>query len=135
MTAKTDSLEIGVLIYPGAQSAAVHGLTDLFAVANRVAAQLGAHDLPVLRVTHWQLDGAGQLQVVHDSQQSPVGPVAKVFGIGQAVHQIVAQRVDQLPIRLATFLRRVGGIAAQHEVAHTDQCRLPANELVPAGFA
>lgn len=34
MTAKTDSLEIGVLIYPGAQSAAVHGLTDLFAVAN-----------------------------------------------------------------------------------------------------
>ncbi|MBC3457275.1 GlxA family transcriptional regulator [Pseudomonas mosselii] len=68
MTAKTDSLEIGVLIYPGAQSAAVHGLTDLFAVANRVAAQLGAHDLPVLRVTHWQLDGAGQLQVMHDSQ-------------------------------------------------------------------
>lgn len=68
MTAKTDSLEIGVLIYPGAQSAAVHGLTDLFAVANRVAAQLGAHDLPVLRVTHWQLDASAQLQVVHDSQ-------------------------------------------------------------------
>lgn len=67
MTAKTDSLEIGVLIYPGAQSAAVHGLTDLFAVANRVAAQLGEHGLPVVRVSHWQLDTAGQLQAVHDS--------------------------------------------------------------------
>lgn len=67
MTAKTDSLEIGVLVYPGAQSAAVHGLTDLFTVANRVAAELGEHQLPLLRVSHWQLDAAGQLQVIHDS--------------------------------------------------------------------
>ncbi|MEN5238834.1 MULTISPECIES: GlxA family transcriptional regulator [Pseudomonas] len=67
MTAKTDSLEIGVLLYPGAQSAAVHGLTDLFTVANRVAAELGEHQLPLLRVSHWQLDAAGQLQVIHDS--------------------------------------------------------------------
>ncbi|MCO7517674.1 helix-turn-helix domain-containing protein [Pseudomonas guariconensis] len=71
MTARTDStgtLEIGVLVYPGAQSAAVHGLTDLFRVANRVAAELGAGDLPPLRVSHWQVDAHGHLQVIHDSQ-------------------------------------------------------------------
>ncbi|MDF0731511.1 helix-turn-helix domain-containing protein [Pseudomonas entomophila] len=71
MTAKTDTplcLEIGVLLYPGAQGAAVHGLTDLFTVANRVADELGASELPRVRVSHWQADAAGQLQAVHDSQ-------------------------------------------------------------------
>ena len=32
-------VELGVLIYRGAQMAAVHGLTDLFGVANRIAAE------------------------------------------------------------------------------------------------
>ncbi|KII29660.1 GlxA family transcriptional regulator [Pseudomonas fluorescens] len=49
--------ELGVLIYPGAQMAAVHGLTDLFAVANRIAAEHQAAQLPVLRVSHWQVEG------------------------------------------------------------------------------
>ncbi|MBF8733568.1 helix-turn-helix domain-containing protein [Pseudomonas guariconensis] len=74
MTAKTDSpniLEIGVLIYPGAQGAAVMGLTDLFAVANRVAAELGASDLPRLRVSHWQVDGDGQVRAIQDSLPQP----------------------------------------------------------------
>ncbi|MBC3478664.1 GlxA family transcriptional regulator [Pseudomonas taiwanensis] len=69
MAAKTDnpgSLEIGLLIYPGAQRAAVHGLDDLFTVANRVAAELGADDLPRVRVSHWQLDETGQLRCIAD---------------------------------------------------------------------
>ncbi|MDZ3990915.1 GlxA family transcriptional regulator [Pseudomonas sp. Teo4] len=69
MAAKTDnldSLEIGLLIYPGAQSAAVHGLDDLFTVANRVASELGAVDLPRVRVSHWQVDEAGQLKCAAD---------------------------------------------------------------------
>ncbi|WP_064118868.1 GlxA family transcriptional regulator [Pseudomonas fluorescens] len=49
--------ELGVLIYPGAQMAAVHGLTDLFAVANRIAAEHNAAQLPLLRVSHWQVEG------------------------------------------------------------------------------
>jgi transcriptional regulator GlxA family with amidase domain len=49
--------ELGVLIYPGAQMAAVHGLTDLFAVANRIAAEHKAAQLPLLRVSHWQVEG------------------------------------------------------------------------------
>ncbi|WP_323114137.1 GlxA family transcriptional regulator [Pseudomonas guariconensis] len=74
MTAKTDSpgtLEIGVLVYPGAQNAAVMGLTDLFAVANRVAAELGGGELPTLRVSHWQVEGDGQMRVIHDSLAHP----------------------------------------------------------------
>ncbi|WP_119142779.1 GlxA family transcriptional regulator [Pseudomonas reidholzensis] len=74
MTAKTDNpggVEIGVLVYPGAQSAAVHGLTDLFAVANKVAAELGDNRLAPVRISHWQVDGSGALQVLHDSLPQP----------------------------------------------------------------
>jgi transcriptional regulator GlxA family with amidase domain len=70
MTAKTDStgsLEIGLLHYPGAQCAALHGLGDLFSVANRVAAELGAAELPRVHVSHWQVDEAGQLRLLEDS--------------------------------------------------------------------
>src|SRR5471032_1091801 len=46
--------ELGVLIYPGAQMAAVHGLTDLFGVANRIAAEHQAAQLPVPPMTDSQ---------------------------------------------------------------------------------
>ncbi len=55
MSAVDDVLEIGLLIYPGAQLAAVHGLTDLFGVANRIAAGHASAGLPTLRVRHWKL--------------------------------------------------------------------------------
>ncbi len=45
-------VELGVLIYQGAQLAAVHGLTDLFGVANRIAAEHQSAQLPLLRVSH-----------------------------------------------------------------------------------
>lgn len=44
-------VEVGIVLYPGVQLAAVHGLTDLFQIADRLGGP-GA-----LRVTHWQLDG------------------------------------------------------------------------------
>ena len=59
--------ELGVLIYPGAQMAAVHGLTDLFAVANRIAAEHQAAQLPVLRVSHWQVEGDQPPTRIYDS--------------------------------------------------------------------
>ncbi|WP_087502970.1 GlxA family transcriptional regulator [Pseudomonas sp. SID14000] len=70
MRAKTDNparLDIGLLLYPGAQRAAVHGLADLFLVANRVAAELGAVELPAVRVSFWQADESGQLQPAPES--------------------------------------------------------------------
>ena len=60
-------VEIGLLRYPGAQLAAVHGLGDLFEVANRMAADQGRQGVPRLRVSHWQADEAGQLQRTFDS--------------------------------------------------------------------
>lgn len=46
--------EIGLLIYPGAQLAAIHGLTDLFQVANRMAAARMPAGAPSIRISHWQ---------------------------------------------------------------------------------
>ena len=50
--------EIGVVMYAGAQQAAILGLTDLFAVANRVAATHTENTTPAIKVTHWQQDDA-----------------------------------------------------------------------------
>lgn len=67
MTKGCETLEIGLLVYPGAQAAAVHGLTDLFAIANRLRHDLAALERPELRVTHWGEAEDGQVAVVFDS--------------------------------------------------------------------
>ncbi len=81
MRAKTDTsayLDIGLLLYPGVQRAAVHGLADLFLVANRVAAELGAVELPHIRVTCWQADETGQLLAASDGS-SVTAPSLRVL--------------------------------------------------------
>nr|WP_298170028.1 GlxA family transcriptional regulator [uncultured Pseudomonas sp.] len=68
-------VEIGLLLYPGAQLAAVYGLGDLFAVANRMAADRGRDGRTMLRISHWQADEQGHLRRVFDSQpQAPGTP-------------------------------------------------------------
>ncbi|MEB0044441.1 MULTISPECIES: GlxA family transcriptional regulator [unclassified Pseudomonas] len=67
MDAQRAVAELGVLIYPGAQMAAVHGLTDLFAVANRIATEHQTAQLPLLRVSHWRVDGDQAPERVYDS--------------------------------------------------------------------
>lgn len=52
------TIEIGLVRYPGAQQAAVLGLTDLFGVANRMASSRLQTIEPPLRVTHWQQNTA-----------------------------------------------------------------------------
>lgn len=46
--------EIGLVLYPGVQQACVLGLTDLFSVANRIAAAYQGQPELSLRVTHWR---------------------------------------------------------------------------------
>jgi len=60
--------EIGIVLYPGAQMAAVHGLTDLFSVAAKIVLDQRTGRLP-LRVTHWQpAQGRdAELRCVYDS--------------------------------------------------------------------
>ncbi|TIT30042.1 MAG: GlxA family transcriptional regulator, partial [Mesorhizobium sp.] len=53
MVAARDPVEIGLVVYPGVQEAAVLGLTDLFQLANRLAAERSPDALR-LRVSHWQ---------------------------------------------------------------------------------
>lgn len=50
--------EIGLVIYPGVQMAAVLGMTDLLQVAVDLARQDGRE--PTLRVSHWSRSGAKQ---------------------------------------------------------------------------
>jgi transcriptional regulator GlxA family with amidase domain len=80
MDAKPAVVELGVLIYSGAQMAAVHGLTDLFAVADRVAAEHQSALLPRLRVSHWQAEGDQPPVRVHASDPgTEAGLVAVVI--------------------------------------------------------
>jgi len=60
--------EIGLIVYPDVQLAAVYGLTDLFRIASEHAQQRQAENPPVIRVTHWRqaASGAG-VECVFDS--------------------------------------------------------------------
>ncbi|PWR21039.1 GlxA family transcriptional regulator [Zavarzinia compransoris] len=61
----------GLLLYPGAQAAAVHGLSDLLSVAGRLAGT-------VLRVSHWQPAG-DRLVPVFDSAGNGLMPAVVVL--------------------------------------------------------
>lgn len=79
MTVERTVVDIGVLLYPGAQTAAVHGLTDLFAVANRIAAEHQADQLPTLRVSHWRAEADGDPQQVFTSDEGHAGALVAVL--------------------------------------------------------
>jgi|GEM_PF-5061339 len=51
--------EIGLLVYPDCQMAAVHGLTDLFRIAGEWAERIIETEVPAIRVSHWQAGGWG----------------------------------------------------------------------------
>lgn len=64
---KQQQIEIGLILYPQVQQAAVLGLTDLFQIANDIA-QKQSITLPLLKTTHWALEGAtNQIVCVYDS--------------------------------------------------------------------
>lgn len=69
----TPLLEIDILLYPGAQLAAAHGLSDLFSVANRMAAEHPGAALPVLRTRHFGADAAGGISCQLDSHPGATG--------------------------------------------------------------
>jgi transcriptional regulator GlxA family with amidase domain len=65
-------VEIGILIYPKAQFAAVQGLTDIFLVANRFAAMRRLPAEPAFRVSHWRSAGNQQtVERVFDTLPEP----------------------------------------------------------------
>lgn len=64
--------EIGILVYPGAQLAAVHGLTDLFLTASRLNAERDANGVAI-QVSHWRLspDVTGVERSFHSHNAAP----------------------------------------------------------------
>jgi transcriptional regulator GlxA family with amidase domain len=67
MTTGDEPIEIGILIYPEAQRSAIHGLTDLFHVANMMSAPHHGRAAE-LRVSHCQLcDDGGEVTKVFDT--------------------------------------------------------------------
>jgi hypothetical protein len=60
--------EIAVLCYQGAQMSAVHGLTDIFGVANDNSARIHGDAGPILRVSHWwPASAAGPVERTFDT--------------------------------------------------------------------
>lgn len=72
-TGKQIVAEIGLLLYPDVQLAAVYGLTDLFRIAGEMSRERGGPEAPVIRVSHWRqaADGAG-VDCVFDSHPGPL---------------------------------------------------------------
>lgn len=95
-------VELGVLIYQGAQLAAVHGLTDLFGVANRIAAEHQSAQLPLLRVSHWQVDVTGKPARIfssHPGSEQPMMAVLVPPSIGEFTE-------EQAPPALLEWIRQ-----------------------------
>lgn len=70
------NIQIGIVLYPGAQLSAALGLTDLFMVAGRIAGGVEGATTH-LRVRHLQVDGNSEGIVVFDSDpttEEVVGP-------------------------------------------------------------
>ena len=101
MAAQRSTVELGVLIYQGAQLAAVHGLTDLFGVANRIAAEHESAQLPLLRVSHWQVDAHGTPARTFESHPGPEQPMMAVL----VPPSIAEFTEDQAPPALLQWLR------------------------------
>ncbi|HDR9224213.1 TPA: GlxA family transcriptional regulator [Burkholderia vietnamiensis] len=76
MTRK-QTIEIGLVLYPGSQQASVLGLTDLFGVANRISVSYQEQTELPLRVTHWQ-------------QDTPVAPPVRVFDNGASPSSVLS---------------------------------------------
>jgi transcriptional regulator GlxA family with amidase domain len=73
-------VEIGILLYPGAATSMIHGLTDMFTVATTLGRELGGANAPMLRASHWQLNAAGDaVECVFDTH--PGLPHALVVAI------------------------------------------------------
>lgn len=69
---------IALLDYPGAQAAALYGLSDLFLAAARLHAQVGGQS-PALRVSLWTASGDGQWVSGQDLSGNPEPPLTALL--------------------------------------------------------
>ncbi|MGJ4856956.1 GlxA family transcriptional regulator [Labrys sp. KB_33_2] len=94
--------EIGLLAYPDVQLAALYGLADLFAIADRIARERREGSGPLLRVSRWECDDSGQVRN-RDGDDSAI-PSMIILPPSLAKPPSEAWTAD-----LADFLRRCHG--------------------------
>ena len=86
--------EVGSVLYPGSQTAAVLGMTDLLTYAEELARGKHSSDRPLLRVSHWEWqDEAGEPAQVFDTAPGAAGnPSILVIppGLGQPLSRGMA---------------------------------------------
>lgn len=58
--------EVGLVLYPGCQMAMIHGMTDLIHIAGEFSKDHGGG---VIRVSHWQMEPAGNFIRCHDTHE------------------------------------------------------------------
>ncbi|WDU64093.1 helix-turn-helix domain-containing protein [Pseudomonas poae] len=61
MTKSIATVQVGILLYPGAQRSAVYGITDIFVVANQLLLEHPEVTAPNINVSNWQLGDQGSV--------------------------------------------------------------------------
>ena len=113
--------EIGLLIYPGAQLAAVYGLTDLFRIAGDWAAPLDGRLKPAIRVTHWSGEASEAVDCIWDSHP----------GTPRQLSHIIAPPSIIMPDKMASMQRPSTWLLDQHRAGATI-CSICAGAFVVA---
>lgn len=106
MTTRAPIAEIAVLAYPGAQLGAIHGLTDLFSVANLMASRRLGDGAPRIRVSHWRETGDGGVARVFDSHPEAPGEPDFIIMPPAVIAPITAEEAAPLAVWLLERHRR-----------------------------
>jgi transcriptional regulator GlxA family with amidase domain len=85
--------EVGILLYPGCQSAMVHGLTDMLMTASGFSAARGGN---TLRLSHWLPDEAGLFDRSFDTHPGADGLADILVAPGRLSGPVTAQEAGPL---------------------------------------
>ena len=113
--------EIGLLIYPGAQLAAVYGLTDLFRIAGEWASPPEGGLRPAIRVTHWQSGANAEMDCIWDSHP----------GDTHSLTHVIAPPSIIMPDKMPSMQEPAAWLAGQHRAGATI-CAICAGAFVLA---
>lgn len=105
--APTPAAQVGLLIYPDCQLAAVHGLTDLFRIAGEWAAKAaGEGPAPFIRVSHWTAsEDEGRVACTWDSRPGAPHALTHVLAPPSLV---MPERMQPMPASAAWMKARHG---------------------------
>jgi len=100
-TSARGPVEIALLLYPGVQMASVLGMTDFLRFADQAARNNNeAHDVPLLRVSHWSLEeGPVPVRVFDSYPMSSSEPTVVV------IPPALAPPAEDGAVRYAAWLR------------------------------